>query len=450
MNKKNKSRNNQIEQEKIKFNINKNKSYSAQAIKRKKYYKKEIKIRPPFSPGLFSYNKTMKLIPNNKINKPKKSRNIKNGSHIYLSKPYSMITNLAKSTPDNLNNNLAKKMHFSSANQKKSTKNSLLFLSAINLNKYKINNTIEPKSIHSADNINNKKNNINQFINKSINLNINFNYEKEKQNNEKNIIVKKHPHKIYKNYFISSPKYKIESRRMIIEYIKLLNRKEKNLANTLNKNNISETVLNQKYTNINDKNNNQIKLNNNNDEIILGEGKKELFLNSLNYSFSEETENNSNDGDYYEPYPNNKDKAKSSIIYKKNNFNLINSPNYQKNQKINIINFLCVPKILNLIISKEKSEKYIFVVAPEEITYLKGVENYKFIMRNMISNEIENEFNIKDIKECYINKNHKNRFIIKVQIDNLNELNLEIETPNDEISEYFTYGINLLSKNKMK
>ena len=71
-------------------------------------------------------------------------------------------------------------------------------------------------------------------------------------------------------------------------------------------------------------------------------------------------------------------------------------------------------------------------------------------MRNMISSEIEKEFNINNIKECYINKNHKNRFIIKVQIDNLNELNLEIETPNDEISEYFTYGINLLSKNKMK
>ena len=144
-------------------------------------------------------------------------------------------------------------------------------------------------------------------------------------------------------------------------------------------------------------------------------------------------------------------KKKTSVIYKNNNknnnFNVKNSLN---NQKINIINFLCVPKVFNLIESNKNSEKYIFVVVPSEITYLKGVENYKLVLRNMVSNEIENEFNIKNVKECYINKNNKNRFIIKVQIDQFNETNLEIETPNDEISEYFTYGINLLSKNKIK
>ena len=148
-----------------------------------------------------------------------------------------------------------------------------------------------------------------------------------------------------------------------------------------------------------------------------------------------------------------KTKKKTSIIYKndKNNkFNVTNSLNQQKNQKINIINFLCVPKVFNLIESNKNSEKYIFVVVPSEITYLKGVENYKLVLRNMVSNEIENEFNIKNVKESYINKNNKNRFIIKVQIDQFNETNLEIETPNDEISEYFTYGINLLSKNKIK
>ena len=272
--------------------------------------------------------------------------------------------------------------------------------------------------------------------------------KKTKKNNEKNIDMR---YTIYKNYFISCPKNIIESRRMIIEYIKILNKKEKNIFNILKRNNISERVLNQKYSNINEKNIDPIRQINN---AILGEKKKELFLNSLNYSFSDESIKNSNDGEDNEPYPNNKNEKKTSVIYKNNNknnnFNVKNSLNIQKNQKINIINFLCVPKVFNLIESNKNSEKYIFVVVPSEITYLKGFENYKLVLRNMVSNEIENELNIKNIKECYINKNYKNRFIIKVQIDQFNEINLEIETPNDEISEYFTYGINLLSKNKMK
>jgi len=445
MNKKNKSRNNQIVQEKIKFDLNRNKSYSAQAIKKKNYFKNETKFRPPFSPGLFSYNKSQKMLLNNKINKTKKSRNIKNNNNIFLSKPYSMMTNFSKNTPNTQNNNLAKNMYFSSVSQKKNSKNSLLFPSTINLNKYKINSN-ESNSVQSSDNINKK--NINQFINKSINLNINFNYEKDKQKNEKNIDMR---YTIYKNYFISCPKNIIESRRMIIEYIKILNKKEKNIFNILKRNNISERVLNQKYSNINEKNNDPIRQINN---ALLGERKKELFLNSLNYSFSDESIKNSNDGEDNEPYPNNKNEKKTSVIYKNNNknnnFNVKNSLNNQKNQKINIINFLCVPKVFNLIESNKNSEKYIFVVVPSEITYLKGFENYKLVLRNMVSNEIENELNIKNIKECYINKNYKNRFIIKVQIDQFNETNLEIETPNDEISEYFTYGINLLSKNKMK
>ena len=39
-----------------------------------------------------------------------------------------------------------------------------------------------------------------------------------------------------------------ESRRMILEYIKILNKNEKNIKNVLKKNNISELILNQKQT----------------------------------------------------------------------------------------------------------------------------------------------------------------------------------------------------------
>ena len=66
-----------------------------------------------------------------------------------------------------------------------------------------------------------------------------------------------------------------------------------------------------------------------------------------------------------------------------------------------------MPKVLNIIESNEKSEKYIFIVVPDESTYLEGVESYKLVWRNMESNEVENELSIKNIKDCVINKKYK-------------------------------------------
>jgi hypothetical protein len=347
-------------------------------------------------------------------------------------------------------------MYFSSVNKKETAKNSLLSNSSINLNKYKIISHESNNNYNIRTFDNDEKQNINKFINKSINLNINLTYDKTKTNKEQNTL-KIIPH--YKNYFISEPKYKIESRRMLLEYIKILNKKEKNIKNILNKSNISEKVLNQKFsyknnTNQNTKGNNSIKFNNNNSEIILGEGKKDIFLNNLNsnYVSAESGNNSSNEEEYYEPTSINKNNNTNNnndkifTLYKNNKFSFINSLNNQKNKKINIINFLCVPKVLNIIESNEKSEKYIFIVAPDESTYLEGVESYKLVWRNMESNEVENELSIKNIKDCVINKKYKNRFNLIVQMEDLNDFNFEIETPNDEICEYFTYGINYLSQ----
>jgi len=399
--------------------------------------KTKMKLRPPLSPGFFSYNKSM----NNNYSKKKNihSRNTKiNNKNFFLSNTYSINPKDTKNFSIQQNSNYLNNIIFSTVNKKLHTNNSLLSNSTINLNKYKINIKNNSNIRRKLDN--SKKNNINKFVNKSINLNINFNYEnRNKSIKGKNTILIP----CYKNYFESSKKYEVESRRMLLEYIKVLNKKEKNVKQVLLKNNISSKVLNQKLINVNDINSTKI----NNDDILLGEIKQNIYPNNVNYLFFGELEKNLNI-EYYEHNKNNTfyNKNINSNNESNNNFSFINSLNNQNNKKIKLTNFLFVPKILNLIEPLKKPEKYIFAVIPDENTFIKGTECYKFIMRNIFNNEIENEFYINDIKECYINENKTNRFIIKVKYDNDNEEKIEIETPSNEICEYYVNGILYLSK----
>jgi len=436
---KNKSRNYSLRMPKNNLNSNKNQKNNIKTLNSVNYNKNKVNIRPPFNPGLFSYSKSIKEM--NKNKKQINSRNIKkNNSNFFSSDNYSFSPNITKkASNENLNNifNLSR-------NKKITNKNTLLSQSNINLNKYKINNSVQ-SSIRNVDNSTGNKN-INNFINKSINLNININYQKSNNKNENNINYH------YKNYFAFSSKYEIESRRMLIEYIKIMNKKEKNIKNVLQRNNISHKILNQKNQHLKQVNYNEINpININSNVILLGESKKKAFLNNLDYSSSHS--NNSSDKEvYFEPSSNVKNINHFSPPVNKNKFLnnsmdkfRINFPNSQSNKKIKIINFLLVPKILNIIESDEKSKKYIFILVPDESTYINGIENYKLIWKDIENFEIKSEISINDIKECYINDKYSNRFILNTKG---NEFNIEIEAPTEQISEYIVNGINYISKNR--
>ena len=439
---KNKSRNYSLRLPKDKLVTNKNPKNDIKTFKSVNYNENKIKIKPPFNPGLFSYNLSIRQINKKKQNY---SRNIKkNNSNFFSSNNYSLSPNITKKASNEKHNNYLNNIFNLSRNKKITNKNTLLSQSNINLNKYKINNSVQ-SSIRNVDNSTGNKN-INNFINKSINLNININYQKSNNKNENNINYH------YKNYFAFSSKYEIESRRMLIEYIKIMNKKEKNIKNVLQRNNISHKILNQKNQYLKQVNYNEINpININSNEILLGESKKKAFLNNLDYSSSHS--NNSSDKEvYFEPSSNVKNINHFSPPVNKNKFLnnsmdkfRINFPNSQNNKKIKIINFLLVPKILNIIESDEKSKKYIFILVPDESTYINGIENYKLIWKDIENFEIKSEISINDIKECYINDKYSNRFILNTKG---NEFNIEIEAPTKQISEYIVNGINYISKNR--
>jgi hypothetical protein len=410
-------------------------------------------IKPPFRQGLYSYGQTLNIFQDN----TKRKSNNKN----YYSS--------ASNSPNLSNNKNNNKMNYSKGNllnlnniiltkdgHRITYNNSSLAFSTINLNKYKINSmdkSLKFKTINNMNNNidynnNNNLNDDNQNVknissnvnnNKSINMSI-TNLNKIKDNNlnsnNNNFMSRKTiksnvggnnedsfplPH--YKNYFIENPKNEVESRRMIIEYLKILNKNVNNVSKVLINYNISRKVLNQKYTENEYYENYE----------LFGEAKKELYLKNLNYSLSSDSDNS-----------NEEDNKDFNNVLSMNNLNSLLLDNEKK--KIDILYFLCVPKVLNLIGENNTKQKYIFLVVPDENTLIKAKESYLFQWRDMSNNEVENEFNLKLIKSCSVNDKYNNRFLIEVEKEDLiDNLIFEIETPSKEVCDYYVNGIQFLS-----
>ena len=368
--------------------------------------KKKKMIKPPFKKGLYSYKQSHSYI-----------QNINNNNFFSYESPNYSLFNIKKEK-----NNILNILPIEG--------NSLSF-SSLNLNKYKIYNIKEK----------NNKNDNKQIINDSSafikNNNLSMNKNNNSINNNKNKINNSYINE-YFDYFNDRRTYEKESRRMIIELLKL-NLGDKNnirIKQLLKDNNISLKVLNQKLTQKeyeNELSNNNSNLNTINNKEVFGEAKKVLYLKYLDNNFLSQ-----NSTITTEIFSNGSNK-----LFNIGN-DIINNKNKSK-KKINILNFLLTPRVLNLIQENNEKEKFVFLISIDELFYLEGKESYVFMWKNMENNEVENEFNIKLIKKCDENKIFRNRFGIKVINDEFGEeFNYEIETPSDEICNDYVIGINYL------
>ena len=373
--------------------------------------KKKRIIKPPFKQGLYSYkNTSYNYIP--KIN---------NNNFFSYDTPNYSIINIKKDK-----NNIININNIYMPNE---PGNSTLSFSSINLNKYKINNMPNNFDKNEIKEINDS----NSII-KNTNLSMNFNLSNHSINNNNKSNPNNTMNKsiIYHDYFKDSLPYEKESRRMIIEFAKLNLNKKKDIKQIIKENNISLKILNQKYAEKDEEKDNDINnnTNNNTNRELFGEAKKQVYLKNLDYYLSQNSTITTE-------VLNNKNK-KFNI---ENNF-LINNKN---KKRINILNFLLTPRVLNLIEDSENKKKFIFLIALDEIFFSEGKESYLFQWKNMENNEIENQFNIKLIKNCIENKIFNNRFCLKVENqDSQQEYNYEIETPSNEICNNYVTGINYL------
>lgn len=395
--------------------------------------------KPPFKQGLYSYKNSLGKNPINYLEMNESNKTLKNNYSNYIYSPIKGNTDITK-------DKFIPK--FSSGGV--SGVNDSIFSSSINLNKYKMPNIerkdltknidrsykkISEVKIIGENNHYNSNNSIDlkkvihptiRSQEKTTNTDINFSKDYNLPDLGNNEINQKKP---LREHCFDKLLYERESKRMINEYIKMLR---------LSCSNINEILSQNKFINRNSFANESII----NDDKLFGDAKKELYLKNLDYTQSSELLSL----DSEDENSNNLQQVKVDNTY----LNEIIIPN---NSKIDIISFLCAPRILNLI-SKEESgiinkNKCIFILLPDK-SCLEGKESYIFEWLNIKTHEV-NKLNINQIKSCLLNKdndnsNNTNNFKIEV-IESSEEIKnyyYEIEAPSRDICNNYVEGINYI------
>ena len=419
-----------------KTNLQLNNTYANQKRNFQNYMKNKARLK--VIPGMFSYKRAASHNLNSsyesknasKINSNQASHklNINKHNHLLVPNLKFLIDNSETSSLRTLTNN-------------DNILNNFPSISSLNLNKYKITNDFNNRnrSLDIGNTFNNTNynydflkynniiiNNIQQpkyktksKINEKLcnskkisktNLNQYSNIIKNKmsKDNLNNSIEQKIE---IKNFFANKSKAENESRRMIIEYLKTLKIKEKNkykINIILRKHNISHKVLNQKIIldNINNYNN--------------------TLSNSLFSNYNKKIE---------------APKKKTNI---KNINKFLNDMDDITNDKINMIKFLSVPRIMELI-HIDKKYKYIFMLVPNQFSYLNGIESYIFQWNDIKTRKSIGGFDLIKVNSCCINyKNDKN--VLIETFDGVYHRQYELITTSNDISSYYVKSINYLSR----
>ena len=454
--------------------------------------KNKLNVKLPFRKGMFSYkNSLMYSTP----------INYKNNNELYNNKGRYNNSLLQANLKLNLDND---DYYPNNLNQNINNHGGMASSSSFDLNKYKITDKNREDLLNSHRNINAstpKMDNINNIRKVKTNYNINNFFHKKNINNKSGLIIntnnleyKKTPtllhnsvkirkipsiipklinkeqnssslfsidnykdssnlfsnkhskkRKIFDHY-VNNPKNEKESRRMIIELIKVLNRQNhKNnekymhgdIDTIMESNNISKKVLNKEYILSKEFNssgifhNNTIinKINKTFGDISLN---KSSLSNSMINNFNDSVMNLSNkvlSKNFNSP-------IKSNI----NNF-LINM-NDEKIDKINMIKFLSMPRIMNLNFLNNKY-KFICFLCPSNISYIKGIESYIFKFVDIRSYKLIGGFDLIKVNLCSINNNNQNNFYIETY-DKKTHRNYEFETGSKDIASQYVKYLNYL------
>jgi len=333
------------------------------------------------------------------------------------------INNLNNENNNNININENK------IEEKKNNMNSLLK----NFNPYDIKNYLgdkaQPKKIKK-----NKLTFINNIPPSTSNLQMILYNKKIEDYNKKN-----NPDYIFKEF------YQKESRRMLVEYLKIYKDENITLKDFMKNENIHPLVLLLK-----DKPDEQSSIINNKSNI----NDENINISYLNKDISNKTFSKSESSNKKDLLGNNPSKKNFKNV---NSFKILsaflNDVNDEAQEK-SLLMFLSIPRILSLISSGEKLS-CLFCSSPTNISCTYGIETYIFKWNDCKNYNLIGYFDLINVENCFVNPGNKKRFDIYISLGKKNnkennKVNEEsyycIETNQEEIAQNYVQAINFVSQ----
>ena len=250
---------------------------------------------------------------------------------------------------------------------------------------------------------------------------------------------KNNPEFLFKDF------YQKESRRMIVEYLKIFKNDNISLKTLMKNWNINPLVLLNK-----EKREEQNSLNKSNNNDDNNNNKNISYLNRDNTYNSFSKSESTNKKDLTESPSKKRFNKVNSFKILSTFLNDINDESQEKSLLI----FLSIPRILGLITSEGKLS-YIFCISPTNISCTYGIETYIFKWNDCKNYNLIGYFDLINVDNCYINPENKKRFDIYISLgkkinNENNKINDEkyycIEAIDEEMSQNYVQAINFVSQ----
>ena len=116
-------------------------------------------------------------------------------------------------------------------------------------------------------------------------------------------------------------------------------------------------------------------------------------------------------------------------------------------EKISLLTFITIPRLLNMIITQNQKIPFIFTATPSNIACSFGIESYIFKWNDCKTFNQIGSFDLINVDTCSINQNYKKQFDIIISTNNNWEcFTYSIEAENENDAKNYVNSINFISQ----
>ena len=111
----------------------------------------------------------------------------------------------------------------------------------------------------------------------------------------------------------------------------------------------------------------------------------------------------------------------------------------ESKDKISLLTFLSIPRIMNMIISPDQKYSYVFYCSPTNISCLYGIETYIFKWNECKNFNLVGYFDLINVENCYLDNDNRKMFdiVLNTSTKNENSKNNDKIVLDDNSSNYY-------------